>query len=416
MENIMDRKKSYIAIVSGLLAVGMATGAQAQDSLSEQLSKAVSEGSVKLDMRYRFENVDDDALDKDANASTLRTRITVATGMVGAFSALAEVDNVSEIGSDNYNSTANGNTDRPVVADPKGTDINQVWLRYGNDDASGTYGRQRILHGSQRFVGGVGWRQNEQTYDGFRLFYKGNSGLTLDYAYVYNVNRIFGPDDSAVQPADLHGENHFARADYRFAENHTLSGFIYALDIDEDASYAAGKTVGNSSDTYGIEYDGKFGPLQAKAAYARQSDAGDSGLDYDADYYMVEGGLNVAGVNAKVGYEVLGSDNNVGFKTPYATLHKFQGWADKFLATPADGIEDLYLGATGAIGPVKLGAFYHDFSAEDSSEDFGTEWDLVGTWPINKQFSTQLKYANFSSDSDRYSDTEKVWITLQLKL
>lgn len=412
----MQRKTSYLAMVSGILATTLANGASAQESVSEQFSKAISEGSVKLDLRYRFENVDDDAFDKDANASTLRSRITVQSGMVGAFSALAEFDNVSHIGSDNYNSTANGVTDRPVVADPKGTDINQAWLRYGNADAYGAYGRQRIIHGNQRFVGGVAWRQNEQTYDGFRLYHQDASGLTLDYAYVYNINRIFGPDDSSVQPADHHGENHFARVDYTFAENHTLSGFIYALDIDEDSNYAAGKTVGNSSDTYGIEYAGKFGPLGAKASFARQSDAGDSNLDYEADYYMLEADVSIGGLKPKLGYEVLGSDNNVGFKTPYATLHMFQGWADKFLNTPNDGIEDLYLGVTGKLGPVQLGAFYHDFSAEDGSEDFGSEVDLVGTWPMNKHFTGQLKYANFSSDSDRYSDAQKVWVTLQLKL
>tara|TARA_R110002110_G_scaffold205066_1_gene416774 strand:- start:181531 stop:182757 length:1227 start_codon:yes stop_codon:yes gene_type:complete len=408
----MHRKIGFMAICACLLNAG----AQAQDRFADQLSRAVSEGSIKLDMRYRFENVDDDAFDKDADASTLRTRITVQSGMVGAFSALAEFDNVSEIGDDNYNSSANGNTDRPVVADPKGTDVNQAWLRYGDEDAYGAYGRQRILHGNQRFVGGVAWRQNEQTYDGFRLFYEGSSGITVDYAYVYNVNRIFGPDDSAVQPADLHGENHLARAEYRFAGDHTLSGFIYALDVDEDTNYAPGKTVGNSSNTYGIEYDVKLGPVVAKAAYAKQSDAGDSPLNYDADYYMVEGGISFASIDLKVGYEVLGSDNNVGFKTPYATLHLFQGWADKFLVTPDDGIEDFYLGAKGALGAVKLGAYYHDFSAEDSNEDFGTEWNLVGTLPINEQFTTALHYANFSSDSDRYSDAQKVWFTLQLKL
>jgi len=405
-----------IALVAGLGALTTALPAHTEQGLGDQLSAALNAGSVKLDLRYRLENVDDDAFDKDANASTLRSRITVQSGTVGAFSALVEVDNVSHIGNDNYNSTANGNTDRPVVADPKGTDINQAWLRYGQPEAYGAYGRQRILHGNQRFVGGVGWRQNEQTYDGFRLLYQGDSGLTLDYAYVYNVNRIFGPDDRVSQPADLHGENHLARAEYRFAGKHSVSGFLYLLEVDEDAGYAPGKTVDNSTDTYGLGYAGEFGPVSLKATYATQSEAGDSRLDYDADYYMIEGGLNLAAINARAGYEMLGSDNTVGFKTPYATLHKFQGWADKFLSTPGDGIEDIYVGATGNLGGLKLAAYYHDFSAEDGSGNFGTEWDLMGSWPLNKQFTTQLHYANFSSDSDRYSDAQKVWLTLQLKI
>ena len=192
--------------------------------------------------------------------------------------------------------------------------------------------------------------------------------------------------------------------------------YAYSLDIDEKRDYAPGKSVDNSNETVGVEYAGKFGIFGLNAAFATQSDAGDSNLDYDAQYYLVEGAVDVIGLNMKLGYEVLGAGDGVGFKTPYATLHKFQGWADKFLGTPGDGIEDLYLGVTGKLGPVKLGGFHHDFQAEDSSEDFGTELDLVATWPINKQFTTQLKYATFSSDSDRYSDTDKIWLTLQLKL
>lgn len=412
----MNDKKSYLMIISGLLTAGLTVGAQAQDGFSEALSKAVSEGTAKVDFRYRFENVDDDAFAKDANASTLRSRLTFQSGTVGGFSGLLEFDNVTYVGSDDFNSTENGKVDRPVVADPKGTEVNQAWVKYGTENLSGIYGRQRILHGSQRFVGGVAWRQNEQTYDGLRAQWGEASNLHLDYAYVYNINRVFGPDDSAAQPANWKGNNHLVRLDWKMGDNHTLSGFIYALEIDERGAWSSNKSVNNSTDTYGVDYSGNLGPVAVKAAYATQSDAGDSDLDYDADYYMLEGAMSSAGISGKLGYEVLGADNGVGFKTPLATAHKFQGWADKFLTAPGDGIEDLYLGVTGNLGPVKLGAFYHDFSAEDSSEDFGTEWDLVGTWPISKQFSTQLKYANFSSDSDRYSDAQKVWVTLQLKL
>jgi hypothetical protein len=412
----MQRNKLTVAITSALLALGVHTELSAQESLSEQLAKAVQEGSVKLDLRYRVENVDDDAFDKDATASTLRSRLTLKTGSVAGFTGLVEVDNVSYIGNDNFNSTENGVTDRPVVPDPKGTEVNQAWLQYKTGELAGTYGRQRIVHGSQRFVGGVAWRQNEQTYDGFRAHWGEKSALSVDYAYVYNVNRIFGPDDRAAQPANWGGENHLARVNWKIADGHSLSGFAYLLDIDERGGYAPNKSVNNSTDTFGLEYTGSFGPVSAKAAYAQQSDGGDSYLDYDADYYMVEAAAKFAGVKATAGYEVLGSDNNVGFKTPLATLHKFQGWADKFLVTPGDGIEDMYLSAAGKLGPVKMAVIYHDFSAEDSSEDFGTEWNLIGTWPINKQFTTQLKYANFSSDSDRYTDVQKVWFTLQMKL
>ena len=135
---------------------------------------------------------------------------------------------------------------------------------------------------------------------------------------------------------------------------------------------------------------------------------------------MVELGTKVSVLNLKAGYEVLGSDEldsgeKVGFKTPLATLHKFQGWADKFLTTPDDGIEDIYGSIGTKLGPVNMAVVYHDFQAEDSSEDFGTEWDVVATWKFTKRFSMQAKAASFDSDSDRYADTDKVWFTAQYK-
>ena len=125
-----------------------------------------------VDLRYRYENVDDDAKNRTASANTLRSRLTLATAAWNGVSGLAEVDNVWDFESDNYNSTENGNTQYPVIADPTGTDLNQVWLKYDGGKYDGTLGRQRILHGNQRFVGGVAWRQNEQTYDAFRATWK----------------------------------------------------------------------------------------------------------------------------------------------------------------------------------------------------------------------------------------------------
>lgn len=389
--------------------------AVAEEAAPTNYTSMFTEGTASFNFRYRYEYVDDDAKSRNAKASTLRSRLTFSSAEYKGFSFLTEFDDVTAIGDDNFNSTSNGNVDYPVVADPEGTEVNQAWAKYTLGRSSAAYGRQRILHGNQRFVGGVGWRQNEQTYDGIRALYK-SGAISLDYAYVYNINRIFGPDDGPVQPADHHGDNHFVRADWTIAKEHTLTGFIYALEIDDDANYAPGKTVGNSSDTYGLEYTGKFGPFSAKAAYATQSDAGENPQSYDANYYMLEGAFGFSGVKATLGYEVLGAGDGVGFKTPYATLHKFQGWADKFLVTPGDGIEDMYLGLAGNVGPVKLAGIYHDFQAEDSSDDYGSEIDLVATWAYNKNWSFGLKYASFSSDSPAYTDTDKVWLTLNFKI
>lgn len=408
------QKKLLVTCIA--LAINPAMQVQAADSWGDALSKAVKEGKASVDLRYRFEYVDQDGIGEEAEASLLRSRLTLESGKIGGFHALVEGDNVTSVGPNDYNSTENGKTEYPVVADPEGTEVNQAYLSYQGESFSTKGGRQRILHGNQRFVGGVAWRNNEQTYDGGRIHWNGVENLDVDVSYVYNVNRIFGPDDGA-NPADLEGDNFFLRSSYKIAENHKLTGFGYFLDIDDQGKYAAGKTVDNSTDTYGIEYAGKFDWLSLNASYATQSEAGDSTLDYDADYYMVEVGAKFKAVSLKAGYEVLGADNGVGFKTPLATAHKFQGWADKFLTTPGDGIEDAYVSVGGKLGPVKMAVVYHDFQAEDSSADFGTEVDVVATWSVNKQFTVQAKYAAFDTDdSSRYTDTDKAWLTLQLKL
>ena len=194
-------------------------------------------------------------------------------------------------------------------------------------------------------------------------------------------------------------------------------GFAYLLDFDPESDYPSAKTVDNSNDTYGIEYNGDLDLLKLHAAWATQSDAGNSTLNYNADYYVIDVSGKAAAVTLGAGYEVLGAGDGVGFKTPLATLHKFQGWADKFLSTPGDGVKDAYVSIAGTVGPVKLKAVYHDFNAEEGSASFGQEIDLSGTWAVNKRFSTQLKFTDFSTDNAaRFDDTTKAWLTLHLKI
>ncbi|MCB1705466.1 MAG: porin [Halioglobus sp.] len=389
----------------------------ADGAAAEGFTDMFSQGSIGIDFRYRYEYVDDDSFGQDANASTLRSLLTFESASYAGFSLLTQLANVAYIGADDFNSTENGKTQYPVVPDPKGSEVNQAWLRYSHSDVSGTFGRQRIVLDDQRFIGDVGWRQNDQTFDGFRSQWQSQVGLALDYAYVYRVNRIFGPDNTSAQPAQWRGDNHFIHLQYTLLENHSIVGFAYLLDIDDRTGWAPGRSVDNSSDSYGLRYSGVFGAFSLNASYAYQTDAGDSSLDYAANYYAVEGGASLFGVKATLGYEVLASDNGVGFKTPLATLHKFQGWADKFLVTPDDGIQDLYLGIAGAVGPLKLAATWHDFQAEQASQDFGTELDLAATWPVSERWSLQLKYASFSADNSApLEDTQKLWMTVQFSI
>ena len=189
----MNTKRKLAAIPAAVLFAMIATSPplQAADSFTD----AFKEGKAGLAFRYRFEGVDQDSFDKDAKASTLRTRLNFRTADLSGFSLFGEADFVMNIGWDDYNA-GGGNSpnkgDYPVVADPTGYDLNQGYIQWKND--KGTLfrgGRERIIYDNARFVGNVGWRQNEQTYDGV-YFQQKVSGFDLQAAWVGQVNRIFG--------------------------------------------------------------------------------------------------------------------------------------------------------------------------------------------------------------------------------
>lgn len=370
------------------------------------VSEMLTEGDTSINFRYRYELVDQAGIDESANASTLKSRLTYKTGTYNGLTGLVEVDNVTVVGAEQYKTPTNGVSGYPIVADPDGTDLNQLSLAYKADDLTATFGRQRILHGGQRFVGGVGFRQNEQTYDALTLSSKSVGSWAVNYSYIWDVNRIFGPKDSAVQAKVWKSDSHIILGSTTLAEGHGLKAYAYLLDFENAAA--------NSSRTLGFEYSGKFDGFSVKAAYATQSDYADNPTSYDADYLMTEITWPLKPAKLSLGYEVLGSDNGVGFKTPLATLHKFQGWADKFLITPVNGVEDTYVKLAGKIGPAKVAVFYHEFSADVDGADLGSEFDLVATYPIKKGLSAQLKYADYNADSHA-SDTEKVWFTINAK-
>jgi uncharacterized membrane protein len=260
-----------------------------------------------------------------------------------------------------------------------------------------TVGRQRVVVGDQRFVGGVAWRQNEQTYDGVRANYQVNDSLTVDYAYVNKVNTIFGPDGDK---AEIDGDFHLAHGFYKFDKNHSVTAFAHLLDFD----------ASDEMNTYGVDYKGQFDGFSAHAAFATQSKG-----DFDANFFALDATKTLGKIKVTLGMERLGSDDGAyGFQTPLATKHKFQGFADKFLGTPSNGIDNYYVKLATAISGVKLAAFYHSFSAVEGSADYGSEIDLVASYKVHKTTTLVAKYANYSAD-DHASDTSKFWFMTNTK-
>lgn len=376
---------------------------QAADARS--FTEAVAQGKTSLKLRARYENVDQSGL-RDANALTLRTALSFTTATWEGLAASVEVENVASPEGDAYSQAGlnTGGAGKAVVADPEGTEVNQAWLSFTGGKTTLKVGRQQLIFDNARFVGNVGWRQNNQTYDAISLLDKSVENLTLNYAYLERINRIFG-DRHAQGRWD--SNSHLVNASWSGLKAGTLTAYAYLLDFDNAAA--------NSCATYGASFAGATPlsddlKLQYRAELATQSDYGSSSLNYSAAYYAVELGLAAKQGGLGAGYEVLGSDNTVGFKTPLATLHAFNGWADLFLATPAGGLEDLYAKANLNLPEgFKLAVFYHDFRTQKNSSSLGNEVDAVLSKQVTKQISALVKFAQFNSKSS-LADVRKLWI------
>ncbi len=375
---------------------------------ADTFAQALREGDVLVDLRARYESVEQGGFASPADALTSRLRVGFQTAPLKGTAFLAEAVVVNDLVED-YNSTTNGRTQYPVVADPADFGaINRLALiNKSLERTTLTFGRQRVVLDDQRFVGNVGWRQHEQTLDGLRAQW-GTPKIKADLTYAAQVNRVFGPDSPQGK---WEGDIVLASFAYTLPVG-TLSLFDYYLDIDDAAAV--------SSNTVGVKLVGSkpLGKLTAtySLAYAQQAEAGANAADVDADYRLVEGGLNFAKFGLGLGVELLGGDGVTAFSTPLATLHAFQGWADKFLATPAAGIEDRYLrfsyplGKRGRFTNVAALAFFHDFTSDIGSTHFGEELNaqLVAR---TEHMALTLKYADYRAGT-LFTDTDKLWLSV----
>lgn len=361
--------------------------------------------------RLRYEGVDQPTV--EADALTLRLRAGAELKM-HSLSILAEAEGTLGI-VNHYNAfpfAVPSNQRRPqyaTVPDPMNIDLNRLQLQYRFKGSTFTLGRQRINLDDQRWVGSVAWRQNEQTFDAVRGEAK-IGPVTLDGTYAIGQRTIFGIDAGPRQT--YQGDFFFAGAAVK-AGPVQLKGFAYLIDYDE-AFFLA-----NSSKSFGVRAVAAF-PLAPKwklnltGSYARQSDYGSNPFDYTADYIAAEAGLGYAGVTATVGYELLGSDNGRALQTPMATLHKFNGWADMFLTTPAAGLQDIYGGLAYKFDGVKLlpglnaAVIYHRFDSDVGDLHYGNEWNASVGFKLGP-VGVLAKYADYQAKGFGV-DTEKFWL------
>jgi hypothetical protein len=408
----------YAAVLLILLLAVPATAAS--------LTEAATGGDFYAKFRYRYEHVEDDLAPRNANASTLRSVIGYRSGEFTGFSVLLEGEQVSRIGGHYREYPGQPGNSYAVVPDPDSTELNQGYLQYQVSNNRVRVGRQIITYRDaplHRFIGTVLWRQNWQTFDAVSLENTSLDHTRLSYAWIGRVNRIFG-DNTPGALSHFNSNSHLFNLKYDRFDVVNLEVYAYLLDFDNAPAA--------SSATFGLRLDGEYPLSNSLTAvyaleYAHQADYGDNPAGYNAGYQLVQGGIRVkpAGlldtVTIKGSFERLGGNGRSAFQTPLGTNHAFQGTADRFLSTPADGILDYYFTLQTSLHGFKLAAAYHILDSDKFDYRYGEEFDIQLTRKLGARYELGIKYADYHAEGNAVSlarngtstvtaDARKFWV------
>jgi hypothetical protein len=437
------RIKSIGVHLLGLLLLGtlaLASTAFAENpENAKDFWEALTKGTPVLDMRGRIEIAEVGSLDQ-AEAYTLRTRLGYGTKPWYSTLAFVEFENTAAVATDQYwNLVELNRLSKSPIADPTNTEVNQAYMKIANEDWADLKvvgGRQRIILDDSRFIGNVGWRQNEQTYDGVY----GSSSFMLDdfqglYSYIGWVRRIFGNQDykpGSSNTFDWHSKTHLINASYsRFSFVKPVA-FIYLVELDNPKSAALVSPVrAQSSASYGFRLPGAWEfaedwKLAYLGSYAYQMDYQNNPTDYSAHYALIDLKLTWSKLGTLgAGWEMLGSDDGTAqFKTPLATLHKWNGWADVFLSSGGrNGLQDAYVTLAPKLPwELKMLLVYHHFRADEGGYTLGNEFDARLSRSFTKHLNLMFKSAYFKASdgaivgTTAIPDVWRIWLQIGLKI
>ncbi len=490
----MKHTKTTLAAAMLLVAVPvLADEAPVAAPAEYTLLDSIKTGKPMTSFRLRYERVEQDGLQpttltgnggtanpganddlKDAHGVTLRSLVGWQTAPFKNFSFAAQLINVSKL-DDDFNDSTNdmwsggvhginsvsneiGKASYAKIVDPDYTGINQLYVDWtGIRNTKLRVGRQQVNLDNVRFVGDIGFRQVMQVFDGASLLNKSIPDTEVFLAHFGQLRQI-----TTKLRAD--GALDIANLKYRISPTESLVGYAYLSSFDDlgfgkswfgngsgAAAIAAGKNgatntlADQSNKTFGLRLDGVHvvnpdWKVLYTAEYAKQDDyrGGDSRID--AHYYKIGGGAAYGNFSLRADRELLSSNGGkYAFQTPFGTNHLFQGWVDKFLTTPLEGIVDTFVTATYKYGDF---SFFADYRVLESDKDFytvgggatangdryGKEWNAAATYNYNANIMAKVEYGKFTED-DRYAllastgdtvagnrgrirDTEKLWFTV----
>lgn len=364
------------------------------------------------DLRYRYEWFD---MQETSRASTIRLGLKAKANVGDHWSGFAELEAVEQLFADDYNVPTVPGQSRPgypVIADPRGSELNQAYVQYANPDTAVQLraGRQEIMLNNGRFISTAGLRQNHQSFDSFTFSAMPMAGLKLDYGYLNEVHRVLGRQASNGR-ADM--DSHFYNVAYLLADEGVLKTYGVLLDYDDEPT--------NSVDTFGVRFEGRA-PLDgwhllSTLEYALQHDAGSNPNDVDADYRVLELGAEISEVAYRAGYNQLSGESATNkFITPLS--HTFNSLTELFLVNPSlgdsHGLQVHSLSVAGKLAAIEaltfLGTLY-DYQADTGSAHYGQGMDLMLEYKGLPNTTISWRYGKYWAD-ELYTDAIRTSIYL----
>jgi hypothetical protein len=372
---------------------------------------ALLHGTPTLNLRLAHEYSSLDNTTSPGRALTLRTRINYKTREWADFQGFAQYQVINRL-NDDYSIPGGrgGDPNRDGVADVHGERFHQAYLDYlGIENTVLRGGLQEVVLDDARLIGNVGWRQNAQSFRGFSARHT-IGDVKLFGAYLDDVLNIHNEHNPDVDHVMLFNAN------WQASETLNVTGFAYYLDAEAAALDSA---------TYGARLKGLVEAVSFDVTIASQ--------DGYADGPRKGGYMVNAYAKAKTGPVWLGigysrisgqEGGDQPFDTLFSTAHKFNGWADQFLATNGGGVvggvEDTFFEISTKVGKGKFLARAHIFHTTDPvggfEGEYGRELDLLFVQPLAEDLKALVKVALYDkthSPAGVTRDEEVTWLRLE---
>lgn len=301
-----------------------------------------------------------------------------------------------------------------TVADTRNLDLHQGYIEAKKlfiDEFMIRLGRQELVYGSERMLGGVGWSNIGRVFDGglaridlaslsIDLFAM-NTGEVQPYPTVATpIGVAFFPDTGSdfygmyLTIKEFPGHKIDVYTLYQWNRSRTLTG-SFDLSRGTVGSYAKGKF-----DSFDYE-----GELAYQAGARKGKEIGAFLISGAVGYSIPDMVLSRvgAGIDFLSGTEI-GAAKDASFDPPFATGHKFYGFMDYFINIPAQtgglGLMDAMLRATLTFDDkVSTNIWLHHFDLhqKDASGErgLGHELDITTLYKYNKNLSFEVGASAF---------------------